>query len=163
MLFIILIHFLRNLLCFFLINTVHFRNITEMPCHAMSSFQSEPCHLPCPASKNSRCFWRLQCLQPWPDGVWRQGLESWREFPSARWVRDGTQNDSIHCSGCQGHREQGVMSKRLDQRAQMEGLNTDALTSLLIKVMLSACLFHWQMFIIYLAIDAVMNNTVVHT
>lgn len=55
-------HFLRNLLRFFLINTLHFRNITEMPCHAMSSvstFQSEPCHLPCPASKNSRCFWRV--------------------------------------------------------------------------------------------------------
>ncbi len=55
-----------------------------------------------------------------------------------------------------------MMSKRLDPRAQMEDLNTDAVTSLLIKFMSSAYLFHWQMVIIYLAIDEVMNNTVVH-
>ncbi len=78
-------------------------------------------------------------------------------------VRDGTQNGFVHCSDCQGHSEQGVMmSKRLDPRAQMEDLNTDAVTSLLIKFMSSAYLFRWQMVIIYLAIDEVMNNTVVH-
>lgn len=135
-----------------------------MPCLLRHPFKVNCAIFPARHPKIAAVFGRLQCLQPWPDGVWRQGLESWREFPSARWVRDGTQNGSVHCSGFQGHSEQGGddEQKRLDPRAQMEDLNTDAVTSLLIKFMSSAYLFHWQRIIIYLAIDVVMNNRVVY-
>ncbi len=114
--------FLCGLLHYCLINMVHIRNITEMPCHAMSSassFQSELCHLPCPASKNRRCFWRaamFATLARW--GV-KTGAGVMERVPISP-LGEGWNPEWLRVKATESRR---VMSKRLDPRAQMEGLN----------------------------------------